>query len=69
MHVTGLSCALDAFAQPPDFSLGGACQAAVHTFLQTIGDTASEQVRSDVRCRRSICLAPKRTQLGRGHGH
>ncbi|ASK89829.1 hypothetical protein SPHFLASMR4Y_03097 [Sphingorhabdus sp. SMR4y] len=69
VHVAGFSGALDAFAKALDFSLGGACQAAVHTSLQAIGDTAPEQVWSDVGSRQSICVAPQSSQLGRRHCH
>ncbi|MEJ6594922.1 hypothetical protein [Parasphingorhabdus sp.] len=69
MHVTGLARARDAFAQSLDLALGSVRQFAVHAFLQAMGDTAPEQVWTDVRCWRSICVAPQRTQPGRGHGY
>ena len=58
MHVTGLSCALDAFTQPIDLELGGIGQFAVNTLLQAIGNTAAQQVRANVRDLRSIGIAP-----------
>jgi hypothetical protein len=46
---------------------GGAGQASLPTLLQPIGDTATEQIGSYIRCHVTIDFAPSRTQSGRLH--
>lgn len=58
MHVPHLAGPLDALAEPFNFSLGGAGQATMDTFLQPIGDSAAQQIWSDFGSRGSVSVAP-----------
>ncbi|WP_461454694.1 hypothetical protein [Parasphingorhabdus sp.] len=57
MHVPGLAGSLDALAEVLDLTFGSTSQATMYTFLQAVSDPSSEQVRSDIRCRRSEHIA------------